>query len=149
MSDNWLQYLPKDPSFKPSPFAAASAESLLRTWLPEAESVESEFHGRIRFFEGGENFSGAHCPACGADTEGWWSDAIGASAQTGFADLSCVAPCCGAVVSLNGLRYNWPAGFASYSLEAMNPNSRGLSFAQIARLEQELGCELREVPLHL
>lgn len=149
MSDNWLQYLPKDPTFRPSSKAAAAAELLLRAWLPEADAIESEFHKRIMFFEGGANFSGSRCPVCDADTEPWWGDAMERAARTGFVELGCRASCCGASVSLNELRYNWPAGFASYSLEAMNPHSRGLSAAQIVRLEQELGCELREVPLHL
>ncbi|MFZ6818535.1 hypothetical protein [Undibacterium sp. Ji22W] len=121
MSDNWLQYVPKDPSFQPSPSAAATAELLLRAWLPELESVESKFHEEVTFFKGGANFSGSHCPACEANTESWWADAIEAAAQTGFTNLNCVASCCGASVSLNELKYDWPAGFASYSLAAMNP----------------------------
>jgi hypothetical protein len=149
MSDNWLQYLPKDPGFRPSPKAAAEVESLLRAWLPEAEAVKSDFHEQISFFGGGTNFSGALCPACNADTESWWTDAMETAAQAGFVDLGCTASCCGASVSLNELKYNWPAGFAIYSLEAMNPNSRGLIAAQIARLGQELGCELREIPLRI
>ncbi|WSH63252.1 hypothetical protein U8Q05_16350 [Rhizobium ruizarguesonis] len=39
----------------------------------------------------------------------------------GFKDLNTVAPCCGATVSLNDLRYVWPAAFGHFALEAHNP----------------------------
>ncbi|NZD50784.1 hypothetical protein [Rhizobium leguminosarum] len=36
-------------------------------------------------------------------------------------DINTVAPCCGATVSLNDLRYVWPAAFGRFALEAHNP----------------------------
>lgn len=149
MSDNWLQYVPKSPTFRPTEEAAAQALSLLYALLPDAESVESILQKEVSFFDAGGNWSGVQCSACGTDAEPWWSDAMSEAAKSGFSSLQCVAPCCGASVSLNDLRYLWPAGFGSYVIEAMNPNSTGLSAAQLAQLEAILGCELQEIPLHI
>ena len=71
------------------------------------------------------------------------------AAEAEFNNLQCVAPCCSASVSLNGLKYLWPAAFGRYVLEAMNPNSKGLSPSQLNQLQGVLGCELVEVPVHL
>ncbi|TAK90387.1 MAG: hypothetical protein EPO06_08910 [Burkholderiaceae bacterium] len=149
MSDNWLQYVPKVPTFRPTQEASAKAQSLLSVLLPDAESVESTFQEEVVFFHPGGNWSGVQCPVCGADAEPWWSGAMENAAKSGFSSLQCVAPCCGSSVSLAGLRYVWPAGFGSYVLEAMNPNSRGLSADQLAQLEAVLGCQLHEIPLHI
>jgi len=65
-----------------------------------------------------------------------------------FADLSVVLPCCGVVASLNDLRYEWPAGCARFVLEAMNPGGPALSAAQVAQLEQLVGCPLRLIRAH-
>src|SRR5205823_5373271 len=103
----------------------------------------------VSFFHPGANWSGVQCPVCGADAEPWWSDAMEEAAKSSFSSLQCLARCCGSSVSLDGLRYLWPAGFGSYVLEAMNPNNNGLSAPQLAQLEAILGCELREIPLHI
>jgi hypothetical protein len=66
-----------------------------------------------------------------------------------FRDLTTIAGCCGASVSLNDLRYVWPAGFARFVLEAMDPDVADLSAAEHAKLETTLGCELRRIWVHL
>lgn len=149
MSDNWLQYVPKDPSFRPSSEAAERAQRLLSALLPDSDSVESRFEERVSFFHPGANWSGVRCAACGADAEPWWGDAMDRACESGFRNLICMAPCCGACVSLNGLRYLWPAAFGSYVIEATNPNSVGLTPSQLHQLQGVLGCELVEIPLHL
>jgi hypothetical protein len=149
MSDSWLQYIPKSPTFRPSEAADGKARTLISAFLPGADSVESTFHGKVTFFHPGGNWSGVQCPACGTDAEPWWGEAMEAAADSSFSSLECVAPCCDAQVSLNEMNYGWPTGFASYVVEAMNPNSKGLSSSQLVELEAELGCELREIALHI
>jgi hypothetical protein len=149
MSDNWLQYVPKDPTFRPTSAAAKSAQFLLSSFLPEAESVDSKFEEKVSFFHPGANWSGVQCPSCGANAEPWWDEAMEQASEAEFNNLQCVAQCCGASVSLNGLRYLWPAAFGSYVLEAMNPDSKGLSPRELNQLQEVLGCELVEIPLHL
>jgi hypothetical protein len=72
-----------------------------------------------------------------------------AAEESQFNNLNCLAACCNATLSLNGLRYVWPAAFGSFVLEAMNPNVKSLPQAQLEQLQAVLGCELVEIPLHL
>jgi hypothetical protein len=149
MSDNWLQFVPDDLQFRPDPERAESARQLLASFIPEADEISAEAKNAIEFFHPGSNWSGVKCSACGADAEGWWEDAFDAAEAQDFESLLCVAGCCGVEVSLNELRYVWPAAFGSFALVAMNPNIENLSGAQKAELEQALGCSLRSVWTHL
>jgi hypothetical protein len=149
MSDNWLQYVPREHTFKPSHEAAERAKSLLASFAPEAEEVVCSYPKGVTLFHPGCNWSGVQCPSCGAEAESWWSDATDREAEEGFKSLDIKAPCCDATVSLNRMRYGWPTAFGSFVLEAMNPNIKGLSGEQLSQLEAALGCQLHEVPLHL
>lgn len=149
MSDNWLQYVPKEHTFRPTPQAAEQAKSLLASFVPEAEKVECNFPAGVTLFHPGSNWSGVQCPNCGADAESWWSDATDEAAEAGFKSLEVEACCCLVTVSLNHMHYGWPTAFGSFVLEAMNPNIKGLSGEQLSQLEAVLGCQLHEVPLHL
>ncbi len=111
MSDTILRYVPSDPSWQPSPENATKAVSLLETIIPGADEVKASFEDEIRFYDPGENWSGVECSACGADAGEWWGEAMETASADGFKDLNTVAPCCGATVSLNDLRYIWPAAF--------------------------------------
>ena len=149
MSDNYLQYVPADPKFRPSTEAAVNAERLLARYLPHAEEVHASFYEHVMFFDPGGNWSGVHCPNCGADAEPWFGEATSKAADTNFESLLITTPCCGQLVSLNDLRFVWPAAFATFMLEAANPNSKGLTPAELSQLEVVLGCALREIPMHL
>ena len=107
------------------------------------------FSERVKFIDPGANWSGVHCPSCGADAESWWAEAISHASESDFESLEIKTPCCNATVSLNELRYVWPAAFGSFVLEAMNPNAKGLSSTQLAQLAGVVGCTLREIPVHL
>jgi len=47
------------------------------------------------------------------------------------------------------LRYVWPAGFARFVLEAMNPNISDLTAAEQGMLQETLGCRLRRIWVHI
>jgi hypothetical protein len=149
MSDNWLRYVPNDPHFRPTASAAAAAEDFLRNIFPSAQEIRSEFFEKVTFIDPAGNWSGVHCSVCNADAEPWWGAAMSAAAEQDFASLSVKAPCCGAALSLNDLRYGWPAAFSCFVVEAMNPKSKGTSELERARLATALGCGVREIPVHL
>ena len=149
MSDNYLRYVPSEPTFRPEQQAAAAATRLLRSYLPEAQNVAATFHESIVFVDAGANWSGVFCPACGADAESWWDDAMSESAETEFTELMVRAGCCGSMVSLNDLRYVWPVAFASFVLEAESPSSPGLSPIELEELASVLGCTVREIHVHV
>jgi hypothetical protein len=149
MSDNWLQFVPRDPRFRPSAESAERAVELLGSFLPFAEDITAEFKEDIEFFHPGGNWQGVRCPACGADAEEWWSEAVDQAASSHFDNLTVVAPCCGAATSLDELDYVWPAAFGQFVLEAMNPNVRDTTPEQDAELAKVLGTPFRKVWLHI
>jgi hypothetical protein len=58
-------------------------------------------------------------------------------------------PCCATGVDLNELVYDWPQGFARFSLSAMNPNVENLNADQEAQLADVLGTSLRRIWTHI
>lgn len=149
MSDNFLRFIPTDPGFVPSSEGSASALQALRAWMPEAHEVTAAVSAEIQFVDQGANFERVFCSACGVELPiGAWLEALERARLAEFRDLGIVMPCCGARSSLNELRLEWPAGFARFVLEAMNPNIPDLSDRQHARLEQILGTRLRKIWAH-
>nr|WP_315481723.1 hypothetical protein [uncultured Undibacterium sp.] len=149
MSDNWLQYIPTNPEFIPTINAANDAVKLLEAFFPLAEEVKFEISDSVNFYHPGANWSGVECLNCGVNAESWWDDVMDQAAESQFRSLTFIAPCCGAEVSLNNLKFIWPAAFGSFVLEAMNPRSKNLSSEQFTLLESTLECSLREVAVHL
>lgn len=149
MSDFLLRLVPNEPSFVPEQSNIARAELLLRTMLPQADSVTSTVSEDVEFVDAGANWDGVFCPACGDDAEPWWADAMSEAAESQFRSLAVRAPCCNQHVSLAKMRYGWPCAFSRFKLEAMNPGVQGLSPSQMAQLGSILGCPLLEVKAHL
>jgi hypothetical protein len=149
MSDHYLQLISTDPQFQPAPEAAEQARKLFETFTPQADSVAARFAESIEFFHPGSNGLEIHCPACGADASDWWSDAMDTAWKSHFDNITVTAHCCGASVSLNDLRYDWPAGFGRFMLEARNPNVPDLQASQVAQLQTTLGCTLRTIWVHI
>jgi len=149
MSDNWLQFVPTDPEFQPSAMAAERARVLFSSFAPQSDEIVASFKNSTEFFHPGGNWSGVQCSACGANAKPWWSDAMDAASQNNFKNLTVVAQCCGANVSLNELKYVWPAAFGRFALEAMNPNLRDLAPDQESALSAAIGHSLRKVWVHL
>ena len=71
------------------------------------------------------------------------------AASSGFENLQIRAACCGADVSLNGLKYGWPVAFGRFFLEARNPNVTGLSSEALLELGQALGGPVRQIQVHV
>ena len=57
-------------------------------------------------------------------------------------------PCCQTTCTLNELTYDWPQGFAKFSLEAMNPNIGELPKGEVESFSGILGCSLRVIYKH-
>jgi hypothetical protein len=150
MSDYLLRYIPTDPQFVPTEAAAAIAQALVAQLLPAADSVVANFKNRLVFMDAGGNWDGVLCPACGADAEPWWGDAMDAAAPEGhFESLQVRAGCCGANVSLNELTYAWPVAFGRFVLEAMNPGAGAISAQDRERIGAALGCPVLDVQAHI
>ena len=145
MSDTILRYVPADPYWQPTQEAAQYAVSLLETIAPGADEVTSTFEDEVRFYDPGENWSGVECSACGADAQEWWGDAVDTAFGDGFKDLQREAPCCGNTISLNDLRYIWPAAFGRFALEAHNPKIADTTEDHDRRIGVCVGIPLRKI----
>jgi hypothetical protein len=87
MSDNFLQLIPTDPQFQPSIETAELAQSLLKRFTREAETVEARFNESVEFFHSGSNGSEIHCTACGAEASYWWLSAMDEAWESRFNKL--------------------------------------------------------------
>ncbi len=149
MSDNWLRFIATDPGWVPSGLATEAAVELLVKWLPDADEVRSSVRDHVEFVDQGANFEHVYCPTCRAVlAEDWWGDAMTRASQGGFEDLAVSTPCCGRATSLNELDYDWPAGFARFVVEALNPGVSDLTKPQVDELAQALGTPLRRIWAH-
>lgn len=150
MSDNALIFIPTDPNYIPEPPAQQEARDWLRSFAPEADEVEVQTTDELELVFIGANWERILCPVCETTLAmEWWADAVDAAYNaTRLANLLVTLPCCGAVRSLNDLRYEWPTGFTRFRLEARNPNKRNAD-AVLPTLERILGCQLRQIWAHI
>jgi hypothetical protein len=121
---------------------------VLQRAVPLADDIASQVTPEVRFVDCGDNFETVRCPHCGADVGEWWSVAMEMGHEQQFRDLRATTPCCGRHTSLNELVYSWPAGFARYSLEALNPGLGSLPEPLVKRLEEALGAAVRVIWAH-
>ena len=149
MSDDYLRLIPTQPDFVPTVGGAESARRRLAELVPDAEEVTAIVTDDVEFIDQGANFERIRCPKCGRQLETeWWHARMDEAAVASFAALEVSMPCCGARVSLNDLIYEWPAGFARFVLEAMNPNAGDLSDVALADVAKALGAPLRKIWAH-
>lgn len=149
MSDNHLRLIPKDPEFIPEAPRAAEAVSLLASLVLGADDVSSQATEEIQFIDQGSNFERVLCPGCGSDLTEMWPDWMDKASESSFRNRGISAPCCRVETELNNLVYDWPAGFARFSLNARNPVLRGWLPQEGQKvIEDVLGCPLRQVLVH-
>ena len=148
MPDNVLKLIPLDPQYVPEASAQFEVKGLLATMLPDAESIKVTVTDHVRFIDQGANFESVFCPNCGSELDRrWWQQAMNAAAKIGFSDLQVITPCCGSTLSLNNLRYVWPAGFARFVLEARNPNG-DVSDENLRQIGRLLNSDMRKILAH-
>ena len=151
MSDHRIALIPEDPRFMPDESSQQAAIDLFAEFAPDAEEIESKASDGIQFFDCGQNLEHIFCPFCRAELDpDWWQEKMdGDFVAGGFQLGELRLPCCGAVTTLNGLRYDWPQGFARFALDAMNPNIGELSDQQIEEFQAILKTPLRVIYQHI
>lgn len=150
MSSDYIVVIPNEPDIVPDADARRQAEQQFAAYLPKAKAVASRVNAELQFIHPGGNFERILCPTCGAQMSwDWWTAAMDAAHLTHYRQLSVVLPCCGVTSTLNDLRYEFPAGFALFVLEAEHPDSFGLNDDQVRTLEGILGSPLRQIWVHI
>ncbi|MGE5549820.1 MAG: hypothetical protein ACM3ZC_04710 [Bacteroidota bacterium] len=146
MSDSVLKVIPMESKFMPTQEAQDRAEEFFSSLFPEADEISIDISEEVIFVDQGENLERVLCPACGATLEmDWWVEVMNVAAEGKFSILDVQLPCCGLKTTLNDLRYEWPAGFARFVMEARNPGACELDDQSKQQLESILGCKLRIV----
>ncbi len=149
MSDDYISIIPTDPWYLPETHAQEIALATLKQYAPEADEIEVNVSELPTFIDCGANFERVICPTCKTIINEWWQTAMDCAATTNFRDLTITTPCCRTSTSLNDLRYEWPAGFARFVLEAQNPSIGLLNVHQIQTLSQILGFRIRQILAHI
>lgn len=148
MSTNILKLIPTSPSYVPSEEAQLRARQLLTHYLPSAKKTTLLQTDRIRFVDAGSNWGRIWCPESETEiAQDKWQQAMDIAYEKEFRDLVVDLKCCGKVHSLNNLRYEWPIGFARFSIEVDSPDN-DLQADQLQSLQQTLGLTLRKIWAH-
>jgi hypothetical protein len=148
VSDDFLRLIPTNPEYVPDSTAQAIVRQMVALFLPQAQEINVLTADEVQFVDQGANFERVLCPACGVKLEmDWWQGVMEKAYEKHFLDLSVKLPCCGAAASLNDLTYEWPAGFARFMVEAVNPQA-DLTDQQIEALEEWARCSFRKIWAH-
>lgn len=147
MSDTIVRIIPTNPYHRVSEATRQQViEYLKRTMHADIYEVVSE--NKPVFVDCGGNLDAIKCPVCGATLDfGWWGDAMDASFEHAFADLSLMLPCCNQPSSLNDLVYDFPCGFACEMIGLLNP-SADPDDEVLAAVGQLIGCPVRVIYAH-
>lgn len=155
VSDSYIRLIPTNPGWQPAHGAAAAAAAYVASLFsgPDdaVEKVEYTFYDRMTLIDAGENTSHITCSRCGRDIGlDWLGDVVRANGGPSFDHLDVTVPCCGAVVPLNSLHYDWPIGFARFEVSAMNPTrpQYELDAEELAKTADLLGHPVTQILTH-
>ncbi|MEV4412928.1 hypothetical protein [Catellatospora sp. NPDC049609] len=149
MSETYLSVIPTDATWQPALEAGHAADRVFARMVPDTEELDAKWHERIQLVEAGSNLAEIRCPSCAGQVDmDWWDDLVDAAyedEEEGWTGLDVAVPCCGVVVSLNDLRYDWPTGFARFELSARSPDRGWLTEEELAELAETLGHPVRQI----
>ena len=145
MSDDVLKLISSSTTYAPSEEAIDKALAIIKETLPFANNVKVEVSESPRFINQGSNWERVVCPNCNAviDTS-WWQHAMDEAYESGFRNLAVKVPCCGTETYLNELKYEWPAGFARFSIEIWS-SELDITGLKLQELEIALGSSLTKI----
>ncbi|MFC6022832.1 hypothetical protein ACFP2T_42595 [Plantactinospora solaniradicis] len=154
MSDGYIRLIPTDLEWQPTPDAAAAAAAYVARLFSgpadDVEEVDYEFYDRVTLIDAGENTTRIRCSRCDGESDVGWLYDLAEENDEGFERLDVAVPCCGAVVLLDTLRYDWPMGFARFEVSAMNPTREKyeLDAAELADVAALLGHPVTQILAH-
>ncbi len=102
----------------------------------------------IEFVNPMANFENVYWNLCGHDIKiESWQDVMQQAYKSKFKDISFVTPCCQKTTNLNDLNYQWPAGFAKFTISISKP-PEDINEDQLKELENILGTKIRKIWAH-
>ena len=150
MADTIFKLIPTKSEYVAEMGNLEKAKDLFASFVPQADEITLNVYDKTKFFDPGTNLEKVSCPKCNKDITDWWSgEGMGIAKGDSFDSLEIVTPCCQSRVSLNDLIYDWPAGFARFSLEARNPKIKDLTGSQIKELQDTLNIPLKKIWSHI
>ncbi|MBI5793633.1 hypothetical protein HZA87_00905 [Candidatus Uhrbacteria bacterium] len=148
MSESILKLIPTNPNYVPSDQIIKKVRNLFPSIFPHAQRFDFRTAENVEFIDPGANFESVSCPFCGSPVDiSWWQEAMDQAAGNKFSDLKINTPCCGKSSSLNNLIYNWPAGFAKFTLSVIDPGHDPAD-EEIHALEDALQCRVKKIIAH-
>jgi hypothetical protein len=155
MSDFYTSAIPTEVSWQPTDEAAAEAEAYARRVFRDPDGVGQEvlvwFYDRVTAVDAGESLVQISCPRCDGDIPIAWYDSLIEETKGKFETLDVMVPCCGALVSLDTLRFDWPCGFARFEIAVRNPARGEYEFTseELDMLAAILGHPVRQILAHI
>lgn len=147
MSDNILKLIPIKATFMPTEKMLKELTDVLDKYFSSLD-FNILVTDNIRFIDQGANWKRVTCPICNSVIDdSWWQVEMDKAYANNFTDLEIVSPCCGSKISLNDLYYEWPAGFARFSIEIRNPNEN-VDAEILGELENIIGTTLKKIWAH-
>jgi hypothetical protein len=127
VSDTILRLHATDPEYQPDEEVRTRARDAAAILFPGADQIDIKTYGQVTLIDCGENLTRIACPHCGATLSGeWWAERLsdladGKGWEPADVDAPLSAPCCQQDVSLRTLHYDWPVGFARFTVDIRNP----------------------------
>lgn len=148
MSDSMVKIIPKDPFYKIPEPALQAAEDFVKTHI-RCDAVNTQCSETPVFVDCGGNLEKIFCPECHTELDfDWWGEVMGRADENGFTSLETELPCCGKMISLNDLQYDFPCGFACSRICILNPQ-RLTEDTVIDSVETILGIGVRVITAHI
>ena len=155
MSDFYVLVIPTDVTWQPTMQAANEAEVYVRRMFAVPDGVRDV---TVKFSTSGSprpmrarSSSGSPAPAAvGTSPLSWYFDLIEQTGGT-FDNLTVVVPCCGSVVGLDSLAFDWPSGFARFEIAVANPVRAVGAFTaeELDVIAAILGHPVRQILAHV
>lgn len=148
MSNNVLKIVPVSPVYVPNDISIQESLLYLHQIFPFAREIQHKTDNTPQFIDPGSNLQRVICPKCDTviDDE-WWQKSTDTSYRNGNQNLNVTVLCCNSTISLNDLKYDWPAGFARFRYEISDPE-RNFELEELHELENVLKTNLRIIWAH-
>ena len=142
MSTTYLCLVSLDPEWTPQNDEQIEKMVAL-AWeaFPDSEEIEPLTHKYLAFVHPFENLQSVTCPNCNTGILEWFWELIDDESYQGEAlpMMNVEYPCCKKFGSLAELIFHWPATFAKFQLDVMNPEVDEFPTDLVARLESITG----------